>query len=55
MIEELDYVGNHKINYSAFLSATLSCQKILTDELLWTLFKTFDIDDTNYISIKNLR
>jgi Ca2+-binding EF-hand superfamily protein len=28
---------------------------VLTDELLWTLFKTFDIDDTNFISVQNLR
>jgi Ca2+-binding EF-hand superfamily protein len=55
MIEEIDYVGNHKINYSEFLSATLSCQKFLTDELLWTLFKQFDIDDDNNISNANLR
>ena len=55
MIEEVDYIGNHQINYSEFLSATLSCQKVLTDELLWTLFKQFDIDDTNFISIQNLR
>ena len=50
MVDEIDYFGNSKINYSEFLSATLSCQKVLTDEVLWTLFKQFDIDDTNYIS-----
>ena len=26
----------------------------LTEEKLWTLFKTFDTDDTDYISFDNL-
>jgi Ca2+-binding EF-hand superfamily protein len=55
MIDEVDFIGKNRINYSEFLSATLSCQKVLTDELLWNLFKSFDIDDTNYISVSNLR
>lgn len=33
----------------------MQCQQFMTDELLWTLFKSFDIDDTGYISISNLR
>lgn len=56
MMSEVDFnKGNNVINYSEFLSATLSTQSILTDELLWTLFKSFDIDDTNYISVSNLK
>ena len=55
IIKEIDYFGNGKINYSEFLAATLSMQKVLTDEKLWSLFKTFDTDDTDYISLENLQ
>ena len=29
-------------------------QAALTNEKLWSLFKTFDTDDTDYISLENL-
>lgn len=54
MIAELDYMGNGKLNYSEFLSATLSYQKFLTDELLWKVFKKFDIEDTETVTIQDL-
>lgn len=31
IIKELDYSGNHKINYSEFLAATISVKQFLTD------------------------
>ena len=49
-----DYIGNGKINYTEFLSATLSIKDSLTEEMLWRLFKKFDVDDTNSISKQNL-
>ena len=54
IIREIDYVGNGKINYTEFLSATLSIQDTLTEEMLWSLFKKFDTDDTGFISKENL-
>ena len=39
IIKELDYCGNQKINYSEFLAATISVQKILTHDRLEALFK----------------
>ena len=54
IIKEIDYFGNGKINYSEFLAATISVQTALTEEKLWSLFKTFDTDDTDYISLENL-
>ena len=54
IVSEMDYVGNGKINYSEFLAATLSVKNTLTDEMLWRLFKTFDVDDTDFISKANL-
>ena len=50
----MDYFGNGKINYSEFLADTLSAKDTLTDETLWRLFKTFDVDDTDFISKANL-
>ena len=54
IIQEIDYVGNGKINYSEFLMATLSFNDDLSDEMLRRLFKRFDVDDTSYISCDNL-
>jgi len=54
IVSEMDYVGNGKINYSEFLAATLSAKNTLTDEMLWRLFKTFDVDDSDFISKQNL-
>jgi calcium-dependent protein kinase len=55
IMKEIDYFGNGEINYSEFLSATLEIQTVMTDEMMWRLFKNFDIDDTDYISLENLR
>ena len=55
IIKEIDYFGNGKINYSEFLAATMSMQEALTDSKLWSLFKTFDTDDTDFISLENLK
>ena len=54
IIREIDYVVNGKINYTEFLAATLTMQETLTEEMLWRLFKKFDVDDTGYISKDNL-
>ncbi len=44
IIQELDYNGNHKINYTEFLAATLSIKKILTHQKLEALYRQFDVD-----------
>ena len=54
IVEEMDYVGNGKINYTEFLAAIISVKSTLTDEMLWRLFKNFDIDNTDFISEANL-
>ena len=54
IIKEVDFFGNG-INYSDFLSATMDLQEALTDEKLWTLFKTFDTDNTDFITQDNLQ
>lgn len=55
IIQELDYSGNQKINYSEFLAATISVQTILTHERLEALFKQFDIDNKDEITSENIR
>ena len=55
MIKQIDYQGNNQINYSEFLAATIDISKFLTDDKLSALFKTFDIDDTGYITKENLK
>lgn len=54
IIREIDYIGNGKINYTEFLAATLQIRDSLTEEMLWRLFKKFDVDDTGFISKENL-
>lgn len=49
-----DYQGNGKINYTEFIVATLDAKKVVTKEVLWAAFKHFDVDDTDYITADNL-
>ena len=39
IMQELDYSGNQKINYTEFLAATISIQNILTHSKLEALFR----------------
>jgi len=50
IIENVDYAGNGKINYSEFLAATIELKQVLTYEKLWTLFKYFDTDNSGIIT-----
>lgn len=51
---ELDVRKNGIINYSEFLAATLSLQEFVTEEKMWMIFKRFDVDNTDFISKKNI-
>ena len=55
IIKEIDYVGNNLINYTEFLAASLSVSNTLTEEMLWSMFKKFDVDNTNNITVDNLK
>ena len=46
VLKNADFVGNDYINYTEFLAATIHVQNELTEERLWNLFKTFDVDET---------
>ena len=55
IIESIDYYGNHKINYSEFIAATLDAKAFLTHEKLWILFKHYDTNNNNLITTEGLR
>lgn len=50
----MDYFGNHKINYSEFLAATLDVKVFLNDDKLSAIFNQFDTDNSGYISRENI-
>ena len=50
IINEVDYFGNHKINYSDFLAATLDVKAFLNEDRLTAIFNQFDTDDSGSIS-----
>lgn len=55
IMENVDYKGNGTINYTDFLSATVSVESVLTNEKLLALFKHFDTDNSDYITPDNIR
>ncbi len=55
IMKDVDFQGNGKINYSEFLAATLSVKNVLNEELLFALFKHFDTDDSEYITVENIK
>ena len=50
IINEMDYGGDKRVNYSEFIAATISVKKILTDEKLLAIFKQFDTDGNGVIT-----
>jgi Ca2+-binding EF-hand superfamily protein len=53
-IQNVDYMGNGKINYSEFLTATITARVRVREDDLWSVFTLFDFDNTGYISDENL-
>lgn len=54
LIEEVDYQGNGKINYSEFLSATINLQTFLDEQKLLAVFNQFDTDRSGKITEENI-
>jgi calcium-dependent protein kinase len=54
IIQNIDYEGNGKINYSEFIAATLQSKLELTEEQIWSVFKRFDTDNSGFITEENL-
>jgi Ca2+-binding EF-hand superfamily protein len=55
MINEIDYQGNGKINYSEFLAATIDVKQFLTDHRLRAIFQQFDTDNTGKLTPENIK
>jgi calcium-dependent protein kinase len=55
IIKSVDYVGNGMINYSEFISATISAKTMIKEQKIYALFKHFDSDDSGVITINNIK
>ena len=54
IISQMDFTGNHMINYSEFLAATIDIKNFLTDSKLKAIFQQFDTDNSGYITADNI-
>ena len=54
IIDEVDYFGNGKINYTEFLVATLDVKSFLDNEKLKAVFNQFDTDGSGVITRQNI-
>ena len=54
IINEIDYYGNHKINYTEFLVATLNVKEFIDDSKLQAMFNQFDTDGSGVITKENI-
>ena len=54
LINEIDYHGNGMINYTEFLSATVSIQQFMTEDRLRAIFNQFDTNNNGYITEENI-
>lgn len=54
IIDEVDYFGNQKINYTEFLMATLDVRSFMDDNKLRAIFNQFDTDGSGSITRQNI-
>jgi len=55
IFEALNYNHNSEIHYSDFLAAMLDTQIDLSDDLLASTFRRFDVDGSGNLTVQNLR
>lgn len=55
IFEALDTSQNEEIHYSEFLAAMCSTRIAMHDDLLKTTFQRFDVDNSGFITLDNLR
>merc|ERR1719262_1309923 len=55
MFAKMDQTGDAEIHYSEFLAASLQSRFLLQENVIREAFQKFDIDNTGYISVDNLR
>ena len=54
IIDEVDYFGNKKINYTEFLVATLDVKQFMDENMMQALFQQFDTDNSGVITRDNI-
>ena len=54
IINEVDYHGNNKINYTEFIIATMDVKQFLDDSNLQAIFSQFDTDGSGHITKDNI-
>mmetsp|Transcript_1783 Transcript_1783/g.3044 ORF Transcript_1783/g.3044 Transcript_1783/m.3044 type:complete len:592 (-) Transcript_1783:71-1846(-) len=55
MFANLDMDGSHTIDYTEFCAAALGQFNSSQDDVIWAAFKTFDLENTGYITVDNLK
>lgn len=55
LMEEVDGDGSGQIDYTEFLAATIDKQVYAREEVMWSAFRTFDLDGDGRITMAELR
>ena len=55
LIKQCENSEEYEINYSEFIAANLEKKNYFNKDKLYTAFKHFDVDDTESITVKNLK
>lgn len=55
MIQDLDYAGNGRINYSEFIAATVDVHTFFSDQKLRCVFSIFDTEGIGKITAEEMR
>lgn len=55
LFANLDMDGSKTIDYTEFCAAGLGEKTCQQDDVIWAAFKTFDIDNSGYITVDNLK
>jgi len=55
IFKRMDVDGSNSIDYTEFCAAGLDQKTTSQDDVIWAAFKTFDLDNSGYITIENLQ
>lgn len=55
IFKRMDQTGDSEIHYSEFLASTLQARVVLDESWIRQAFQRFDVDNTGYISLSNLK
>jgi len=55
LFKKLDADGSKTIDYTEFCAAGLGQKTSSQDDVIWAAFKTFDLDNSGWISVENLK